>query len=89
MSATEIHRELCAVHSQNVISEQTVRQCCRMFKDGSKNFHDEQRSGQPSAVSDDLVQSVDQKFVKDGASHFQNFHVNLHTFHTLFSRRLS
>jgi hypothetical protein len=38
-----------------------VRQWCRMFKDGRTNVHDEKRSGQPSVVSDDLVQSVDQK----------------------------
>jgi hypothetical protein len=42
-----------------------------------------------SVVSDDLVQSVDQKFVKDGASQFQNFCVNFHKFHTLFSTGLS
>jgi hypothetical protein len=35
MSAAEIYRELCAaVYGQNVISEGTVRQWCRMFKDG-------------------------------------------------------
>jgi hypothetical protein len=43
----------------------------------------------PSVVSEDLVQSVDQKFVKDGASQFQNFYVNFHKFHALFSVRLS
>jgi hypothetical protein len=32
-----------------------------MFKDGRTNVHDEERSGQPSVVSDDLVQSADQK----------------------------
>jgi hypothetical protein len=32
-----------------------------MFKDGRMNVHDEERSGQPSVVCDDLVQSVDQK----------------------------
>jgi hypothetical protein len=32
-----------------------------MFKDGQTNVYDEERSGQPSVVSDDLVQSVDQK----------------------------
>jgi hypothetical protein len=33
--AAEIHRELCmAVHSQNVMSEGTVRHWCRMVKDG-------------------------------------------------------
>jgi hypothetical protein len=42
---------------------------------------------QPSLVSDDLVKSVDQKSVKDGTSQFQNFHVNFHKFHALFSMR--
>jgi hypothetical protein len=43
----------------------------------------------PSAVSDDLVQSVDQKSVKHGASQFQNVRVNFHKFHAWFSMRLS
>jgi hypothetical protein len=34
MSASEIHRELCAVYGQTVMSEGTVRKWCRMFKDG-------------------------------------------------------
>jgi hypothetical protein len=50
-----------AVYGQNVMSEGTVRQWCRMFKDGRTNVHDEERSGRPSAVSDWLVQSVNQK----------------------------
>jgi hypothetical protein len=33
MSAAEIHHELCAVDSQNVTSEGTVRQWFRIFKD--------------------------------------------------------
>jgi hypothetical protein len=38
MKAVEIHRELCAaVYGQNVMNEGTVRQCCRMFKDGRAN----------------------------------------------------
>jgi hypothetical protein len=49
------------VYGQNVMSEGTVRQWCRMFKDGWANkCSDEERSGRPSVVSDDLVQSVDQ-----------------------------
>jgi hypothetical protein len=43
------------------MSEGTVRQWCRMFKDGRTNVHDEEQRGQPSVVSDDLVKSVDQK----------------------------
>jgi hypothetical protein len=34
MSAPEIHCALCVVCSQNVMSEGTIRQWCRMFKDG-------------------------------------------------------
>jgi hypothetical protein len=33
MSAAEIHHELCMTfYGQNVMSEETVRQWCRMFK---------------------------------------------------------
>jgi hypothetical protein len=32
MSAAEIHHELCAVYGQNVMSEGTIRQWCRTFK---------------------------------------------------------
>jgi hypothetical protein len=32
-----------------------------MFKDGQTNIHNEKRGGRPSVVSDDLLQSVDQK----------------------------
>jgi hypothetical protein len=45
--------------------------------------------GRPSVVSDDLVQSVEQKYVKDGTSKFQNFCVNFHKFHAIFCARLS
>jgi hypothetical protein len=55
MSAVEIHRELWAAYGQNVISEGTVRQWCRMFKYGRTNIHSEERSGQPSVVTDDIV----------------------------------
>jgi hypothetical protein len=34
----ELHHELCAaVYVQNIMSEGTVRQYCRMFKDGRAN----------------------------------------------------
>jgi hypothetical protein len=62
MSAAEIHCELCAVYGQNVMTEGTIRQWCRMLKDGQTNFHDEQQSGQPSTLRDNLVQSERQLF---------------------------
>jgi hypothetical protein len=61
ISAAEIHRELCAVCPQYVMSEGTVRHWCRMFRDGPTDVHDEERSGRPSIVSDYHVQGVDQK----------------------------
>jgi hypothetical protein len=42
MSAEEIHRELCAVYGQNVMSAGIVRQWCRMFKDGQTDVHSEE-----------------------------------------------
>jgi hypothetical protein len=34
-----------------------------MYEDWRTNVHDEERSGRPSVVSDDLVQIVDQKIL--------------------------
>jgi hypothetical protein len=50
-----------AVYGQNVMSEGTLRQWHRMSKGGRTNVHDEEQSGWLCVVSDDLVQSVDQK----------------------------
>jgi transposase len=61
VSAAEIHRELCAVYCRSVMTEGTVRQWCRMFRNGRRDVHDEERSGRPFVVSDDLIQIVDQK----------------------------
>jgi hypothetical protein len=51
-SAAKIHCELCAVYSQNVVCEGTIRQWCRMFKDGQTNAHDEKWCGQPAIYSE-------------------------------------
>jgi hypothetical protein len=40
-----------------------------MFKAGRANVHNEERSGQPSVVSDDLVQSEKQHFTISELSH--------------------
>jgi hypothetical protein len=42
MSPVEIHHELCAVYGQNIMSEGSVRQTCRMFEDGLTNVHNEE-----------------------------------------------
>jgi hypothetical protein len=38
----EIHRELCAVYGQNAMSEDSLKQYFRMFKDEQINVHDEE-----------------------------------------------
>jgi hypothetical protein len=37
MSAAEIYFKLCVVYGQSVMSEATVKQWCRMFKDERPN----------------------------------------------------
>jgi hypothetical protein len=44
MSAAEIHRELCAIYGQKVMSEGTLRQWCRMLEFARTNVHGEERS---------------------------------------------
>jgi hypothetical protein len=61
MSAAEIRFELSVDYSQNVMSERTVTQWCEEFKDGQKNVNVEEPICQPSVVSDDLVQCIEQK----------------------------
>jgi hypothetical protein len=52
VTAKEIHNELrTALCDQDVISEGTIRQWCRMLKDGRKNVRDEERSGRSAMFS--------------------------------------
>jgi hypothetical protein len=44
LSAAKIHRELRTINGENLISEGTVRQWCRMFKDGGRDVHCEEQS---------------------------------------------
>lgn len=57
----EIYRQLCEVYGNNVISEGGVRQWCIRFKNGRSNVHDEEKSGRPSIVTDELVEKINEK----------------------------
>jgi hypothetical protein len=61
MRAAEIHRELCPVYGQNM-SEETMRQWCRMFTDRRRNIHEEKRSVRASVVIDDFARSERGRF---------------------------
>jgi len=57
----EIHRELCSVYGENIMSDSAVRKCCRLIGEGRTNVHDEERSGRPSVINDDLVEKINKK----------------------------
>ena len=52
-NTAEIHRQLC-----EVMSDSKVRQWCHLFEEGLTNIHDEERSGRPSVITDNLVEKV-------------------------------
>ena len=57
----EIHRQLCKVYRNDVMSEGGVRQWCIMFKNGRTNVQDEERSGRLTIVTDELVAKINEK----------------------------
>jgi len=54
----EIHKQIFAVYG-NVRTRQNVTKWCREFSEGRTDVHDEQRSGRPSSISDDLLQVIE------------------------------
>jgi transposase len=54
-SAAEIHRRLCRVCGDNVMSDSCVREWCRKFRDGRNDMHDEGGQGRHSVVTDEIV----------------------------------
>jgi hypothetical protein len=87
ISEAEIHRELCAtVYGQYVTSEGTVRQRRRMFTVGEKMFTIKSEVvGQPSVMSDDIVQNERRRFtISELSSKFlTNFtHCSLRDYHS-------
>ena len=54
----EIHKQIFAVCG-NVMNRQNVTKWCREFSEGRTDIHDEQRSGTPSLISNDLLQEIE------------------------------
>lgn len=57
----EIYRQICKVYGQNAMSDSMVRRWVRQFNEGRSEVHDEERSGRPSLVTDELVHAIDDK----------------------------
>ncbi|GFT29082.1 uncharacterized protein TNCV_3587151 [Trichonephila clavipes] len=61
MSAADIHRQITEVHCNEAMRDSKVRKGVRKFKDGRTNVHDEERSGQPSIITQELMPAVETK----------------------------
>jgi hypothetical protein len=55
LTAAEISWHYCDVYVPSVVNEGKMQQRVRQLKNGQTNVHDEDRSGCPSIVNDDLV----------------------------------
>jgi len=53
----EIHKQIVAVYGK-VMNRQNVTKWCHEFSEGRTVVHDEQRSGRPPLISDDLLQEI-------------------------------
>ena len=58
-STVEIHRRLCNVYEENVMSDGSVREWCQKFKEGRIDVPDEGGLGRKSVATDDVVERVD------------------------------
>jgi hypothetical protein len=56
-SAAKIHRRLCCVYGDNVISDSCVREWCRKFRDGRTGVRDEGGQERHSIVTDEIIQN--------------------------------
>lgn len=64
-SASDIHKELMEVYGRNAISYVMVWKWCKKFEEGRTEVHDEQRSGRPSVITEELVDNVQAKIQED------------------------
>jgi hypothetical protein len=89
----DIHRQLCEVYGENAMSNLMVRRWARHFNEGRENVHDEERSGQPSVVNDDLVRAAEENVrenrrfkISSLSLHFP--YISRSLFHEIVSDRL-
>jgi hypothetical protein len=53
----EIHKQFVAVFG-DIMNQQNVTKWCCEFSEGRIDIHDEQSSGRPSLICDDLLQKI-------------------------------
>jgi hypothetical protein len=65
----EIHRQIVEVYDEWTVNEGNASKWCRLFKEGRTNVHDEERSGRPPLVTDDLKEKVKAKICEKQVIH--------------------
>lgn len=55
----EIYNEVKTVYGDEAMNRTSVYKWCREFKNGRTSVHDDQRSGRPSIVTDELVEKIE------------------------------
>jgi hypothetical protein len=54
----EIYRQLIAVYGKGVMNQSNVRKWCGTFNEGRTNVHDEEGSGRPSPITENLKKRI-------------------------------
>jgi hypothetical protein len=57
-----MYRQHSAVYGEGIMNESDVRKWCRVYEynGGRTNVYDEERSGRPSPITEDLKNGIDQ-----------------------------
>jgi len=63
------------------MSEGAVRQWCIMFKNDCTNVHDEEQSGRPTTVTDELVAKINEKIHENRCFTITEFSMGFLNFH--------
>ncbi|GFW96597.1 HTH_48 domain-containing protein [Trichonephila clavipes] len=85
----EIYRQVCEVYGNNVMNESSIRKWCIQFKNGRTNVHDEEKSGRPSTVTDELVTKVNEKIPENRRFTITKPRLVFNKFHGLCCLKLS
>jgi hypothetical protein len=78
----EIHRQVVRVYG-DVMNRQNVAKWCREFNTGRTEVHDEQRTGRPSLINNDLFQKVEENIPADRRVTINELTLGSSCYHTL------
>jgi len=57
----DIHRKVCEVYGEGVMSDSMVRRWCRQCESGRDNVHNDIHSCRPNVMTPDFVQQIEVK----------------------------